>query len=97
MGCPEWGAFGWCQPAAQSAAVGIRGRWSVRNGVVVLAPERSAVRRPLRPVLRGLCLSDNGAISHSLNSITADCPADVGRHPGNLDPRAGEIPAMRRF
>ena len=46
-------------------------RWFVRNGAIVLAGEPEAVRRAVRPVLRGLRLRVNGGLTYRLDSITA--------------------------
>jgi hypothetical protein len=64
-------AFPWFEPHVGSSLAEWWGRWLVRNGSLVFDGEPDAVRRTVRPILRGIGLPHNGAISYGLESIAA--------------------------
>jgi hypothetical protein len=48
------------------------GRWVIRDSALVFDGEPEPVRRAVRPILRGVGLSFNGAITYRLESIADD-------------------------
>jgi hypothetical protein len=65
-------AFRQRQPSGEVSMVELNVRWFVRDGAIIIDSEPSAIRRAVRPVLRGLRLRFNDSDSIRLDSIAAD-------------------------
>jgi hypothetical protein len=60
---------GWFRISGSVPTIASGGRWHVHHGALIFDRESSAIRRAIRPFLRGLGLPSNGAISYHLESI----------------------------